>query len=192
MLNPVSDLIGERISVTPPGAFLNQLPQVGGLGVPVRDREMGKQHVAELQLEFNSFGHCECVIASARIEVGREQPSHLGSSLEVVILAVELEPARLIDGRTRLDTQENVVRFGLALIGVVRIVGGKERSVDLLGDLNKVGKDALLGLEPMILQLDVEVVSSEDVLVLGGGPHRRVEVADLAQVAFLLRGIGSQ
>ena len=58
--------------------------------------------------------------------------------------------------------------LGVVLMGVVRVVRGEDRRLDLAGDLEqlRVG-GALLG-DALILQLDEEVVAPEDVLETSG------------------------
>ena len=64
--------------------------------------------------------------------------------------------------------------LGVVLMGVVGVVRGEDRRVDLASDLEQLWVGgALLG-DALILQLDEEVVAPEDVLETSGVRERGV------------------
>ena len=94
--------------------------------------------------------------------------AHLGGRLEVVLLALELEPLRVVDEGAGLHAQQGVVGHVVLAVGVVAVVGGEQRCPDPLGDLHQRGIGLLLFGESVVLQLDEEVAPAEDVLEAGG------------------------
>ena len=71
---------------------------------------------------------------------------------------------RIADQRAGLHAQQRVVRLVILAVHVVRVVGGDERRTDLLGDLDQLRVGVALRRQPVILQLDEQVVLAEDLL----------------------------
>jgi hypothetical protein len=69
---------------------------------------------------------------------------------------------RVLERVAGLDAEERLVRVGVGLREVVDVARRDERQVGLGGELGELGIDALLHLEPGVLQLDVGVVAAED------------------------------
>ena len=84
--------------------------------------------------------------------------------------ALELEAVGVGEQRTGLHAQQGIVRDGVLAVGVVAVVGGEQRGVDAAGDLDELRVGALLVRDPVVLQLDEEVVPAEDVLQPSGPP----------------------
>ena len=59
---------------------------------------------------------------------------------------------------------------GVLAVGVVAVVGGQQRGVEAAGDLNQLRVRPVLVGDPVVLQLDEEVVAPEDVLEPSGPP----------------------
>ena len=99
---------------------------------------------------------------------------HLGRRLQIELVVVKAHAVGVGDDRTRLQAEEDVMRFGVVLAGVVRIVGGDQRNPRTLRQSGEaLGHPGLL-LHPMVLDLE-EKVLPEDPLVL----ERRVLGAGL-------------
>ena len=111
---------------------LHLLDEPGLLGLARRAREprhvgavaLGEGHVAAL-------GDGQSVVAGLR-QVG-EQRAHLRRRLQVVAVALELEPVRVGHRGGRLDAEQHLVRGRLGLVGVVQVVGGDERQLQVAG-----------------------------------------------------------
>ena len=89
-------------------------------------------------------------------------------------VAVELEAIGVAEQRSGLHAQQGVVGLGVVLMGVVRVVRGEDRRLDLASDLEQLRvRGALLG-DALILQLDEEVVAPEDVLETSGVLERSI------------------
>jgi hypothetical protein len=65
------------------------------------------------------------------------------------------------------------MRLGVALVRVVRVVGGEQRRVELARHLHELRVDVALLRQPVILQLDEEGVAPEDLLEARRGVARR-------------------
>ncbi len=85
-----------------------------------------------------------------------------------MLLAVELEAVRVVAGRPGLHAQEGIVRLGVRAAAVVAVVRGDERGAKGAGDLDELRVGAVLVGQPVILQLDEQVVATEDVLQPAG------------------------
>ena len=155
-----STLVGELAQV------LSSTILIRGTGDLVGDWELRETWLAEFEANVGSLGD-EQRRVTGRLVILKEVP-HLGGGLQVVLGAVELEALLIGEQRTRLDTQEGIVRLCIAAMGVVAVIGGEQRRADGVGDLDqlRVGLD-LLG-QPVILQLHEEVVLAEDFLEPGG------------------------
>ncbi len=148
---------------------------VVGPGEALGNREVWQLGLAELDLDIAPFGDPQRVVARLR-QLGPEV-AHLGSRLHVVLITGELEPIRIRHQGSGLDTQQSVVRFVVVLLGVVRVVGRQQRRTDLASDLEQLGVGGPLFGDPVILDLDEEVVFAEDVLEPGGLLERHLVVA---------------
>ena len=80
------------------------------------------------------------------------------------------------------------MRRGVLLAGVVQVVGGHHRQVEVLGQPEQVGPDPGLDLEAVLHQLEEVVAGPEDVAELGRGGPRLVVLAEPQEGLHLARG----
>ena len=116
---------------------------------------------SELELDVAALGDLdrrrEQVVAPAR-----HQRLHLGRGLEVELVRLETEPVLVGEERVRLDAEERVVRPGVLGVQVVHVAGADDREAGVGGDPQEPRVDlGVLG-HAGVLQLDVDVVASED------------------------------
>ena len=147
----------------------------GVVGEAVGHREVGQLRLAELDLDVGPLGDPQRVVA--RLGEVAEQVAHLRRRLQVVLLALELEPLRVAEHRPGLHAQQRVVALVILAMGVVRVVGGDQRGTDLAGDLDELRVRVALRLQPVVLQLDEQVVLAEDLLQPAGLAERALLVA---------------
>ena len=93
--------------------------------------------------------------------------AHFGGRLEVVLRPLELEPVRVGEERSGLHAQQGIVGDRILAVGVVAVVRCQQRCVEPTGDLNELGVRPVLVGDPVVLDLDEEVVPPEDVLQAG-------------------------
>ena len=168
------------------GALPREVVEVAGVvGEPLRHREVGQLRLAELDGDVGALGDPQRVVA--RLGKVAEQVAHLRGRLEVVLLALELEPLRVAEHRPGLHAQQRVVRLVVLAVDVVRVVGGDQRRADLAGDLDQLRVGVALGLQAVVLQLDEQVVLAEDVLQPAGLVERALLVAAAAATAARAR-----
>ena len=167
------DLVAEVGPPTFVGAFVREVAEVLGVGREAfGQRKLGKLRFAELDLDIAAFGDPQRVVA--RFGDLAEESAHLAGGLDVVAVAVELEAIGVAEQRSGLHAQQGVVGLGVVLMGVVRVVRGEDRRLDLASDLEQLRvSGALLG-DALILQLDEEVVAPEDVLETSGVLERSI------------------
>ena len=139
------------------------------LGLPGRDREDGHAVALgpHLTVGLHPLGDGEGVVAGA----GHVLPerAHLLRRLQVVPVAVELEARGVGQGLAGLDAEQHLVVLGGILGDVVAVVGGQRRDAERAAHLQQALADPALDGQPVVHQLEVEVLLAEDVLPARGG-----------------------
>ena len=175
--DPFDDGVGQRVAPALLGTLPGEVLEIGGvvgeLGGPLR--EVGQLGFAEFDGDVGAFGDPQRVVAGFGHVA--EQVAHLGGRLEVVLGAFELEPLRVAEQRAGLHAQQRVVRLVVVAVGVVRVVGGQQGRTDAVGDLDELGVGVALCCEPMVLDLDEQMVLAEDLLQTAGFVERTFLVA---------------
>ena len=87
--------------------------------------------------------------------------------LQVVLLAGKPEAVGVAHLGTGLDTKEGVVGPGILPPRVVAVVGSQQRCPEFSGDPLQLGVGPVLLGDPLVLELDEEIVLSEDLLQPG-------------------------
>ena len=103
---------------------------------------------------------------------------HLGRGLDVVAVAVELEPLGVAHHAARRDAEQVLVRVGVGLVDVVGVVGRDRRDAEVLRQAQQAVADPRLDGQAVVHQLEEEVLLAEDVLEVGGRLPGLVVVAD--------------
>ncbi len=177
VLRAAADLVADAARVAPGQPELDLLDEPGLLGLPRRARE--PRHVAALAL---GEGHVAALGDQQRVVAGLGQlaphPAHLLRRLQVVVVALELEPLGVGHRRAGLDAQQHLVGRRVLLVRVVQVVGGDERQVEVLGQPEQVGADPGLDLQAVLHQLEVVVAGPEDVAELRRSRARLVVLAE--------------
>ena len=173
VVEPVMTSAGTGVAVALLGPLDAQVAEVGGgpllvgvAGELVGHRELGQAGPAEVDLDDGPLGDEQGVVARLG-ELG-EEVAHLGRRLQVVLLALELEPLGVVDEGAGLHAQQGVVGDVVLAVGVVAVVGGEQRGADAPGDLDQGRVGLVLLGEAVVLELDEEVVLAEDVLEPAG------------------------
>ena len=126
-----------------------------------RHRKAREPGIAQRQLEATAAtGHLER--GRQRLRIVGQRTQHLLGGLEVELLRVELEPLRVRQDVAGLDGQERLVGVGVGVAHVVDVAGRDERPSGLLAEPREVRVDPPLLLDPGVLQLEVDVLRSED------------------------------
>ena len=121
------------------------------------------------------FGNFQRVVACPREFL--EDLAHLLGRLQVVARTVEFETVRIIQMAAGIDAQHGVLRLRILGVHVVGIVRGQQRCVELLGDFEQTGDIAVFDGQPMIHDLDEEIVFAENVLQFACRTQCLVELA---------------
>ena len=119
--------------------------------------------------------------------VGVPDLAHLGGRLEVIAVAVELEPVRIRQRLTGLHAQQRLVVVGGVAGDVVAVVGGQRRNVELAADLEQSLTDPLFDRQTVVHQLQEVVFGADDLAPLGGR-LQRLPVLPQAQPRLHLPG----
>ena len=177
IVEPFGDLRPEFMTPTLLCAFVGEVTEVLGVGGEAfGERELGQLRVAKLDLDVASLSDPERVVA--RLRYLCEESPHLAGRLDVMPVAVKLEAIGVREERSGLHAQQGVVGLRVVLVGVVRVVGGEDRRLNLLGNLQQLRIGGSLLGDPLVLQFDEEVVAAVDVLESSRMLKRRVLVAD--------------
>ena len=164
--------------------------QPGGGGVALGDIGNGHAVVGvflpDLAVVLHALGNPQSVIAAIRNQV-IPGIAHLRGGLDVVAGTAELEAVRVHERLAGLHAQHGLVRRSLGFQHVVAVIGHQRRQVQLPADFEQPIARALFDVQPMVHQLQEEVVLAIDVL-----PHRRsleglVELAE-AQAGLHIAG----
>ena len=146
-----------------------------GIGVGCGHLEVRQQQPSELDVRLGPVGDRQRVVA--RFGKLLEQRPHLCGRLEIVLVAVELEAVWLAAQRPGLHAQQSVVRQRVVLVGVVQVVGGQQRRIEVVRDLQQQGVAVVLCADAVVLQFHVQRIASEDVLQAAGAAAGFVVVA---------------
>ena len=112
----------------------------------------------------------------ARKHVGRvfEDAVHFVMTLDVKSRALELHAIGVLDRLAGLDAQHHVLGVGVVFAEIVAVVGRDHRQAEVFFQAKQVGVDAMLLLQALVLNLEKEVVRTENVAVGGRRVPRRV------------------
>ncbi len=145
------------------------------VGEALGDGERRQLRLAELDLHVGALRDPQRVVAG----VGPlpEEAPHLVRGLEVVLLAVELEPLRVVDRGAGLDAEQRVVRDCVVTMHVVAVVRREHRRAQRLRDVEQALHRLALRGDAVVLQLDEEVIGPEDLAEARSGRERAGIVA---------------
>ena len=132
--------------------------QLLGLGAPGGDGEGRQDRLALRRHEGAAAGDDERVVDRLR-QVG-EQGAHLGGGLEVV-LGRQAAALLLADIGAAGDAEQRVVRLEHGAVGEEGVVGGDQRQVVGIGEIDQALLDARLRRQAVAHQLDVEAAGEQ-------------------------------
>ncbi len=89
--------------------------------------------------------------------------------LDEKLVAVKLHARRVVNRLAGLNAEHDVLRVGVVFAEVVAVVGGDQRQAKIFFQLEEAGMDAVLHLEALVLNLEVEVLFAENISVGGCG-----------------------
>ena len=154
--------------------------------------ERGQDRLAELDLDVGPLRDEQRVVA--RLGKLAEHVAHLGRRLDVEVVTLELEPLGVGLQRAGLHAQQRVVRLRVFLVRVMAVVGSEQRRLQPAGDVEQRLEDADVVFDAVVLQLDEEVLTAEQVLEAARGFERSFllaredELRDEAAEAAARRG----
>ena len=126
------------------------------------------------QLQIAAFGN----IQRARQHRRRifENLRHLRMTLHKELVAVELHSVGVLNRLAGLYADHHVLGMRIVLAEVVAVIGGDQRQAEILLQLKEAGMDAVLHRETLILDLEVEILLSENIAERAGCPPGRLVV----------------
>ncbi len=170
---PLGVLGGHTVGEPAGQPAVHLVAQPGGLGVAVGHRE-DRHPVAwgpHVGVGLHPFGDQQRRVAGLRDLVVPDL-AHLGRRLQVVAVAVELEPVGVGQRLAGLHAQQRLVVVRRLAGDVVAVVGGQRPDAELAADLEQAVADPALDGQPVVHQLQEVVVRAEDLAPLGGRLQR--------------------
>ena len=171
-------------------AVHHQLAQVGAEVVALRHLIDRHIELAEFEAYVAALGDSHRVFQGFR--PGGKNGTHLLFGLEVELVVGKAHAVLVRTQLARLDAQQYVVHLGVGCVHVVQVVGGHQPQVQLPGDLHQLGQAELFLAQAMVLQLDEEIVRSEDVFIFPGQLQRLVVAAVQNGLRYLPCHAGGQ
>ena len=146
-------------------AQLGQVAEVGFIGKPLWDGQVGQVIGGVFEVHFAHFGDAQSVVEGAgrQVDEGAEGVFHLGAALEEVGAVAHAHAVLLADLDAGLDAEEDVMRAAVLLAHIVHVVGGDQLQAELLGPGDQGLVDGDQVGDRVFLQLDKEIVAAEDI-----------------------------
>ena len=143
----------------------------------------GELHIAPLG-DFHG-------IFKGRVLVGEERPQ-LVLGFDVELVGLELETVGVVHGLAHLDAHQHILGPAVGSAEVVGVVGDHQGQAGLPGDAGNAQVHLPLLGEPVVLELQVEAVGTEDLRELQGGGLGPVVVLVQQQLGNLARQTGRE
>ncbi len=154
------------------------------LGVVALGHDEAREHrLAELERHLATLRDLERGLHGLRVR--REELRHLLGRLQVHLARAVVALLRLFERPPRLDARQIEVRLGVGALGVVDVVRGHERQLELAREPEQDAVDDRLLRQSVVLQLDVQAPRLERVA------ERREDLA-AAPLALLEDGLRDQ
>jgi len=97
----------------------------------VRRREIGQEIFAELHLDVAAFGDFDSV--GKGVGQVAEQLGHFLGRFQVLLVAVDTRPARIVESPALADADAGFVGVEVGLLDEAHVVGGDQWSAELIG-----------------------------------------------------------
>ena len=133
---------------------------------------MGERIADFCQLRIAALGNFQC--AREHVRRALEYLIHLVVAFDVEVAALEFHPVLVLNTLAGLNADHHVLRMGVVLAQVMAVIGGDERHPHILFKLEKIGMDAMLQLQPLVLNLEEEVLFAKNISVGCSHFSRRV------------------
>ena len=154
--------LGSGRAVLPHDPLFAELDEVVERLAAVGHGELRQVDAPELELDVAALRDLER--SEHRVPVTGEVEGHLLRRLEVELVRPELPVVRILERVGGLDAEECLVRVGGGGVEVVDVTRRDEREAPLRCEPGQLVVDRLLDVETGVLQLDVGVVATEDLL----------------------------
>ncbi len=161
-----------------------------GVSFPFGKLKCGQVVFAEHKVKIAQFGDFHGICKG--IGGFGEQFRHLVARFDVKFRAGEPHPVFILQRLARLDAQQHVVHLAVLFSQIVGVVGGNQRDAGLFMEGQQAGVDSLLLGDAVILQLQIIVAPTEQLVVLQGDGLCTVVIAVHEQVLHLARQTGRQ
>ena len=169
-------LFGHPVRIAVLQSLIDLLQEEGGLIPSLRAVEAGHEGPVLMVVEHDvaALGDLKSVVAGFGELL--EYLPHLLGRTDVVAGTVELESTGVRKARTGVDAEQGILCRGILFPHIMGVVGGHQRGIQPLGDLQKILGHPALDIQPVVHQLDVVVLLPEYVLELPGSPEGLVEL----------------
>ena len=169
VLEALADLLRDLL-VAARQVLLAEMAQVGLIvGIRSGDRVIRQLQMAEFEVDLTARSNLLRIGDGLR-QV-RKQRRHLLRRLQVVVVAREAHAVGIVERLVHLDAEQDVVELAVLAVHIVQVVRRDESDIVLLGELDEAGVGLALLRQAVVLDLEEEVLTAEDLEVFA---HERV------------------
>ena len=186
----LAHLVGHAVAVAAHEALAAELFEIDLVVHAVRRFEIRQLGDAELKVKVAHLGDLDGVLAGVRRD--GEQVVHLLGALEVELVGLEFQLVRVLHGLAGLDADENALHLAVLLAEVVGVVGGHQRDARLPGKADEQRQNLLLRVDAMVLNFNVEVALTEQVVEIERGGLCLFVVPRKQRLGYLARKAGGK
>ena len=153
-----------------------QLREIGvRVRLPLRQQKARQVVVAEREVEMAPVSNALRVFH--RVGIFVKERAHLGLALEVKLVVREAQAVRAVERLPGLDAQQHVLIVGVLFFNIVYVVRRREGDARLAVDAQQRRTHARLVGHVVVLQLEVEVPLTEELLQFHGARLGRLIIS---------------
>src|SRR5262249_31263153 len=121
-------------------------------------RRKGRK-VPALKIQLNGARISDLLAALHGVGVRRKKSVHFRRRAQVELIAPIAQPVLIPAGLAGIDAQQHVMGGAVDLAEIVGVAGGDQRQSEPVGNVDRTVGAALLKLQAVVLDFDVEVVA---------------------------------
>ena len=123
--------------------------------------------MAEIKVKMALLGNFDGIGAGLRHH--RKEIVHLIGGFQIKLVGLKFHLVRILDGFAGLDAEQNFLNPGVFLAQIVGVIGGRHGNPGIPCQLNQLGQDRFVLGQAVVLQLNIVVALSKQVIVPQGG-----------------------
>ena len=166
VVKAVPQLLGDTAGIPALQTFAAELFEILLVFHSVRCFEIRQLGLAVMEIEAALLRDAVGIFTGFRHH--GEQIVHLVGAFYIELVCLEFHAVGIRDGLAGLDAQQNALHLRIFPGQVMGIVGGDQRDTGFPGKADQLGQDNIVLFQAVILQFDIVVPFSEQILVVQG------------------------